>query len=569
MGVFLLMKGRFLGKARDEVSLISHMGCVKLKILRKGRTVVKLDLVTYGNVLQAIARYILPVLSLFLLLRCGRQLCKPMQQRQVLAWLRADQRDQIPVCYWENVVGSDKHSDIYLTEPGILRRHGVLKRHLDGSWSLQSLDTHWKIRALEAQDRLTIGEGEWAFCPVQVELTPGNELHPIGIVFLLSVAQLLLGGVCALCGPGQPQDALVGFGGLMVLQWVLLLLQVCAGRPWFTAQTLAFYLCSLGMAVILSVRPQEAGKQLLAMVFGVAVYLTVSWSLRSQRWLPTIGHVAAVAAPLLLLVTLVFGTRLYGAKNWIFVGGISLQPSELAKVCFVYVGASTLDRLVRMRHQILLMVYTLALCGLLVLMNDLGTALVFFCTFLIVAYLRSGSLGTLALAVTAALFAGVVGLQLAGHAQVRLQTWRHIWSDPYGAGYQQTQALMGIASGGILGLGMGRGSLRQLFAADSDMVFATLSQEWGLIIAMLGVLCIALLALAALRHCRGCRSSFHAIASCTAASIFLVQTVFNVLGIVDILPLTGVTFPFLSNGGSSMIASWALLAFLQNTQEGL
>ena len=196
-------------------------------------------------------------------------------------------------------------------------------------------------------------------------------------------------------------------------------------------------------------------------------------------------------------------------------------------------------------------------------MNDFGTALIFFCAFLVIAYLRSGSVGTIGLAVAALVFAGVIVLKIAPHALRRFDAWRHVWDDPLNAGYQQTRAMMCIASGGLFGVGAGKGWLKYIFAADSDMVFATVSEEWGLITALMLTFCVIVLVLFAVRSAAVGRSGFYVIGSCTAASILIVQTILNVLGTVDVLPLTGVTFPFLSNGGSSMIAAWGLLAFVK------
>jgi len=120
-----------------------------------------------------------------------------------------------------------------------------------------------------------------------------------------------------------------------------------------------------------------------------------------------------------------------------------------------------------------------------------------------------------------------------------------------------------MASGGLLGLGAGRGWMRNVFAADSDVVIATVSEEWGLIMGLFLLLSVVGLALFTVRSASMGRSSFYTIGSCTAAAIMLVQVILNVLGTVDVLPLTGVTFPFLSNGGSSMICSWGLLAFVK------
>ena len=131
------------------------------------------------------------------------------------------------------------------------------------------------------------------------------------------------------------------------------------------------------------------------------------------------------------------------------------------------------------------------------------------------------------------------------------------------AGYQQTQALMCMASGGLFGLGPGKGWMKYLFASDSDMVFATITEEWGLLMGVLTILAVVALALFALRSAAVSRSGFYTIGACTAAGILLVQVILNALGTVDIVPLTGVTFPFVSNGGSSMLCTWGLLAFVK------
>ena len=173
------------------------------------------------------------------------------------------------------------------------------------------------------------------------------------------------------------------------------------------------------------------------------------------------------------------------------------------------------------------------------------------------------AMGTVALAITALGFAGVLALRIAPHALQRFATWRHVWEDPLAGGYQQTRALMCIASGGLLGLGPDKGLLQYVFAADSDIAFATIAEEWGLILSVMSVLCVASFGFFAIRTARVARSSFYSIGACTAASILVIQTILNCLGTVDVLPFTGVTFPFLSNGGTSMIGAWGLLAFVK------
>ena len=138
-----------------------------------------------------------------------------------------------------------------------------------------------------------------------------------------------------------------------------------------------------------------------------------------------------------------------------------------------------------------------------------------------------------------------------------------MWEQASDGGFQQTRTMSAAASGGLIGVGPGEGWLHRVSAADTDLVFGMLCEEWGLLIALLAVVSIVTLALFAARACRVGRSAFYTIAACAAGSLMVVQTALNIFGAMDLLPLTGVTLPFVSNGGSAMLASWGLLAFLK------
>ena len=199
-------------------------------------------------------------------------------------------------------------------------------------------------------------------------------------------------------------------------------------------------------------------------------------------------------------------------------------------------------------------------------MSDFGTAAIFFITFLVIAYLRSGDWATLALICGGGVFAVLTVLSVKPYIMSRFATWGHAWENAsVGSGYQQTRTMSAAASGGLVGVGPGEGWLHNVGAGDTDLVFGMLCEEWGLIIAVLAILSIVTLAVFAVRACRAGRSSFYIIAACAATSMMVFQTCLNVFGAVDILPLTGVTFPFVSNGGTAMIASWGLLAYLKAT----
>lgn len=537
---------------------------------------------TYAAVFLAVSRYLVPALGAWLLLHCARPLISFRREPEIWAWLKFTDGTQVAVTHWENVIGRAKSSDITVALSTVSRNHAVLTRYDDGSWTITDASSKtgtWvngervDIRAIGEGDVISIGGVDMELQPItkrqeqlQSQLRTGGSSGWSGLLGLLILtllqAVMLIGFL--LNGPEEEFKAYVlGFGAVAVCQWVLFFFYLAIRRRSFEVETLAFFLCTLGAAAIATVKPGELGKQSAAMVLGVLMFLLIGWSLRDLERAKRFRYLAVLAGVGFLVVTLLFGKEYYGAKNWLVIGSLSLQPSELSKVCFVYAGASTMDRIMNKRNLILFIAYSVVICGLLALMNDFGTALIFFCAFLIIAYLRSGSMGTIALACTALGFAGVLALRIAPHALSRFATWRHIWDDPFNSGYQQTQAIMCIASGGLFGLGPGNGYLQKVFAADSDIVFATISEEWGLLVAVQMVLAISTLGLFAIRTSRVSRSSFYCIGGCTAAGILLIQASLNCLGTVDILPFTGVTFPFLSNGGTSMIGAWGLLAFVK------
>ncbi len=538
--------------------------------------------IDFTNVYIAILRYLAPVLMGILLWRCAKPLLSFRREPEIWAWLRLADGNSLPVTHWENVIGRSKRSDIVIDLPTISRNHAVLTRYDDGSWTITDAESkdgvmvngqRVQICALEPDDIIEVGGLQMSLEPISVRqeqrLAQLRTKASSGITTFLNLMLLtLFQALCCLAFllNGSAESAskvIIGFGGIVVAQWGLLLFYACIRRSSFEVETIAFLLCTIGMNVISATVPEESLKQLIAMVGGLIAFLFVGWSLRDLERAKKVRYLATIAGVGFLVITLLFGKEIHGAKNWLFIGGHSIQPSELTKVCFVFAGASTMDRIMQKRNLIMFIVYSAVLCGLLALMNDFGTALIFFTAFLSIAYMRSGSVGTIALACSALGFAGVIALKIAPHALARFSSWRHIWEDPLGSGFQQTRSLMCIASGGLLGLGAGNGWMNYMFACDTDIIFATVSEEWGLLIALMMVVCIVVLALFCLRSASLGRSSFYTIGACTAASILLIQTILNVMGTIDLLPFTGVTFPFVSNGGSSMISAWALLAFVK------
>lgn len=524
--------------------------------------------------------YLFPVLALGILIRCAVSLLTFRPEPEVWAWLTTPDGAHIPVTHWESLIGRGAGCDVQLGYPTVSRTHAVLTRYDDGSWTIS--DAHSKsgvfvngrqtaLSALRFGDVITMGGVNFTLIPLTKEqeriqagtrTRAGHAVHQVPTLLLLTLFQLLT-AIQLILGGCDPALELTAFGGLIGLEWALYLALRAFRRTGFEAETLAFFLCTMGLAVVSSSAPESLIKELLAIVAGVCVFLVVCWSLRDPERAKAVRYLAAVAGIGLLAFNLLFGVEKFGARNWIQLGGVSFQPSEFVKVCFIYVGASTLSRLMAKRNIVLFIAYSAVICACLALMKDFGTAIIFFVAFLVIAFLRSGNFATIALAIAATGFAGILVLRFLPYARNRFEAWGHVWDYALTTGYSQTRSMMCIASGGLFGLGPGKGWLKYVAASDTDLVFAFVSEEWGLIMAVLMVACIVILACFVVRSAPAGRSCFYTIGACAAVTVMVTQTILNVFGMADFLPLTGVTFPFVSNGGSSMVCVWGLLAFIK------
>ena len=463
-----------------------------------------------------VLRYVVPLLAILIVARCAVSLLTFRREAEVWAWLTTQAGDRIPVTHWENLLGRGRGSDVLLEYPTISRTHAVLTRYDDGSWSI--FDCRSKsgtelngepveFAEVKFGDVLSLGGVQFTLVPITAEQEKiqaearrrgGVGVTPSVTLLLLTVFQLLV-TFLAVMGCGRKPEVLLSFLGLMLVEWALFFGLKLMRRRGFDVETIAFFLTTMGFAVVATSAPESLLKEFLALCAGLVVFLFVGWTLRDLERAKVFRYLASAAGILLLAVNLVLGTEKFGARNWIQLGGMSFQPSELVKICFVYAGASTLHRLMAKRNLILFIGYSAAICGCLALMNDFGTAIIFFVAFLVIAFLRSGDVATIALACAGTGFAGVLALRFKPYALKRFSAWGHVWENALTTGYSQTRAMMCIASGGLFGLGAGKGWLHNVGAADTDLVFALVSEEWGLILAVTLVAAIAVLAVFVVR----------------------------------------------------------------------
>ena len=532
-----------------------------------------------------VVRFVFPLLALMILVGAIRSLWKVKHPDEVWGYLAMANGVRLPLTHWENIIGRAPACDVQLEYPSVSRQHAALIREDDGSWTVYDLASKGGVTVndlpvdeyavVEDGDTVAFGGIPTMMLPISAEekreqmterRIEGRPAGMWGSLVLLTLFQVLT-ALQLIVAAGEEATVTIPltFLVLTLVCWGYFIILRSFRRIGFEMETIAFFLCTLSLAVTGSKVPEEMPKQLVAILMGLTLFLVLGFFLRDLTRAQKVRWFMGAAAVGMLVITLLIGSSQGGAKAWIRLGGMSLQPSELAKICYIFAGAATLDRLFNKRNLWMFIGLT-GICGAcLALQNDFGTALVFFVTFLVIAFLRSGDFATLGLICAGCFAGGMVLLTVKGHVAARFSSWGHIWEDVYGAGFQQTHTLTAAASGGMIGVGAGKGWLAGLAAADTDIVFGMLCEEWGLIIAVLTILCIITLAVFAVRACRAGRSSFYTIAACAATSLLVFQTCLNVFGAVDILPFTGVTLPFVSNGGSSMLSAWGMLAFLKAT----
>lgn len=532
----------------------------------------------------ATSKFLLILLSLLILARCLRSLLSEKYESEIWGHLSCH-GESYPLTHWENLIGRSVSADVRLCYPGVSRSHAVLSRSDTGLWKICDIFSKngvWvngvKVGSAGGQvrngDVINLGGLVLRFHDLTaadrqnneaVRTSAGSRVSPTVTLLELTGLQLMLMFQHSLsAGEEHVRSILLAFVALIALQWCCYSALRLMERSGFEVETLAFYLTSLGMSVAASSTPEDMYKQILLILVAVALFLFNGWWLRSLRRTTLMRLPVAVLALALLAVNLAFSDTVLGAQNWLNFGGYSFQPSELVKAAYIYVGASTLDRLFNRRNLYGFIGFSAVCVMVLALIGDFGTALIFFVTFLVISYMRSGSVATVFLAVSGAGLAGFLAVTVKPYIAQRFATWGHAWEDVYGAGFQQTRAMSAAASGGLTGKGAGFGWLDDIFAANTDMVFAVVCEELGLIVGLCMVGAMLIMAFFAVRSARHGRSAYSSIAACAAMALLLTQMALNVFGSLDLLPFTGVTFPFVSRGGTSLISCWLLMAFIKS-----
>lgn len=346
---------------------------------------------------------------------------------------------------------------------------------------------------------------------------------------------------------------------------------------------LAVALAGIGLTMILRLKPNLYFLQALWILIGLIIFSFSTFFFRRIEEIAQYKYLCGIIGIGLLLTALVFGVDIGGNKNWVLIGPVRFQPSEFAKIFIVLFLAAYLTE----RHELLSMatkrygifalphprfiapllaLWSLAML-IFVIQRDLGSALLFFGVTIIMAYMASGRLNYIAIGMILFLVGSLVCYKLYSHVQVRVDIWLNPWSDPNGKAFQIVQSLFAFGSGGILGTGLTYGYPDLIPEVHTDFIFAAIGEEMGFLGAA-GVLLIYIIvicrsfkiALAAFRP-------FSALVAAGLATSMALQIFIIVGGVTKFFPLTGITLPFVSYGGSSMVANFALLGLLSAISE--
>ena len=374
---------------------------------------------------------------------------------------------------------------------------------------------------------------------------------------------------------------------LLLLPWLAAVIvgafftQFILGRRDGTDLTLfpaAMLLASLGLIMIGRLKPALFLTQMRWLLLGLIVYLFLVFL--GERFLRLLSYpyLLGVFCLLLLCSALFFGTEIGGSRNWIVFGPFAVQPSEFGKIVIIMFLAAYLTEhrevLTLPRHRILclklpvlrfiaplLLIWGIAIL-MFVVQRDLGSALLFFGIAVSMTYMATGRKSYVALAFAFFLGAAALSYSFFSHVRVRFNIWLDPWSDPSGSAYQVVQSLFAFGSGGVWGAGFAHGHPNLIPEVHTDFIFAAIAEELGLLGSLGVMLVFALFFYRAIRIALACREETRILLAAGIAVVFLLQAFIIIAGVTKFLPLTGITLPFVSYGGSSMIASFMLLGIL-------
>ena len=410
----------------------------------------------------------------------------------------------------------------------------------------------------------------------------GRELTLLILALLLGSGALAL---VALARDADKVEAAVPYMALLSIFYVgaHIVMRRTASQADPLILPVAAILNALGLAAVYRLSPSEYGPaQITWTIVGIAFFVGTLLLVRDFEVLSRYKYILGFAGVALLLLPLApgIGATINGARLWVSLGPVSFQPGELAKVCLVIFFAAYLAerkellaiasrRLLGMHFPDLkhfgplLVMWGLSL-AVMFFEKDLGSSLLFFSIFLVMLYVATARFIYVVIGLLMFAVGAYIGYQIFTHVQQRVQIWLDVFNPRFIAdeGYQLAQSLFALSTGGLFGTGLGQGRPDLIPAAHTDFIFAVIGEELGMMGTAGILLCFMLMVARGLRIAMQSRGDFGQLLALGLITIFGIQTIIILAGVTRLLPLTGITLPFMSYGGSSLISNFILIALL-------
>lgn len=322
-------------------------------------------------------------------------------------------------------------------------------------------------------------------------------------------------------------------------------------------------LLSVSFIMLTRLSFDKAMKQFIIVVAAAVVTLVIPFVIDRVWQLSKIPWVYGIGGILLLGIVCIAGTSSFGAQLSLGVGDFSIQPSEFVKISYVFFIATMFYRSTDFKTVMTVTVVAAVHVLILVISKDLGSALIFFVAYVFMLFVATGKWLYLLAGVGGGSLASLLAFQIFDHVKIRVLAWQNPWTDIAGKGYQITQSLFAIGTGGWFGMGLYRGMPKKIPVVEKDFIFSAISEELGAVFA----LCILFI-------CLGCFLQFMMIASRMQAvfykliafglgTIYIFQVFLTVGGVTKFIPSTGVTLPLVSYGGSSILSTFIIFGIIQ------
>lgn len=367
-------------------------------------------------------------------------------------------------------------------------------------------------------------------------------------------------------------EYILGIGiGLVLLVYLsnYFLLKITTGDNYIFL--IATMLISIGIIIIYRINPEAGVKQLMWLSLGILFFFISYLLVRYLKGLDNLIYFYIGAAYFLFLITFLLGERTYGAINWIRIAGISFQPAEMTKLILIFILACyyskphKFNKIKYPSYFIMAIVYSYI--GLLFLQRDLGMAAIFYGIFLVLQFIYEEDRKLIFLNVGLIIIGAFIAYFTFNHVRARIQTWLEPWRFIDDKGYQITQSLFAIAEGGFFGKGLGLGHPHFIPLAYNDFIFAAICEELGVFTGIGIIMLFLILVYRGFKIGIGQTNMFYRILALGISTLFGIQSFIILGGVLKVIPLTGITLPFVAYGGTSILSSFIALGMLQAASE--